>query len=943
MWPPTLLRSPQGKLAVLLSLGLGFTLLSPGLQQLHLATGYLPLHAFAETISIIFGCIIFALTWESRAHRSQATLLLASAFLAAALFDFCHLLSYQGMPDFITANGMQKAGNFRLAGRLTTLVALLAFALRSSKPQAASPTLAKLQLFATLGCSILICWLLLTLSDNISLPGGIGTEIAFICLNGLTALMLARRFARQRHPFDGWLATSAWVMGLAEIFLSFSSNPGDLPGLFSHAYKIAAYLFAYRALITHIVRQPYPRLAAEASRSRSIFETSLDGIHLIDMRGKVIDANPAFAAMLGYTCDEIRELRVTDFEAGKSPAEMANILEQMRRGQAHTLFETKLRRKDGNLIDAEVAINLARLPEDEFLVVAVRNLADRKAKDHLKLAGEVFQHAHVGLLITDAEGKIIELNPMTSEITGYCRDELIGQTPAILKSGTHEKEFYADLWNSLLHKGFWSGEICNRRKGGELYHELLSITAIHDNNGAEVNYLAVFSDITRRKSAEEEMRRIAHFDALTGLPNRLLLADRLEQAIAQNQRSNKQLAVCFLDLDGFKQINDSLGHETGDLLLKEVAIRLLSMVRGSDTVARLGGDEFVLLISGLNSEDECSQTLKRVLQSVSTPYTLVGDSLSEISASIGVTLYPADASDADTLVRHADHAMYAAKQAGKNCFQLFDAHMEQRLQARQDTLRRVARGLTTGQFLLHYQPKLDCRRNAVVGVEALIRWNHPILGLLTPSEFLPLLEDDDLALALGEWVFREALRQGHRWQQQGLDLTISVNAFPRQLQRQNFVEVLSKAVRETWPELPPGKFIIEITETAALNELESIQKSIGECRMLGIGFSLDDFGTGYSSLTYLRQLTVDELKIDLSFVRNMLTDNEDLSIINGLIGLGQAFKLQVVAEGVETDAHIGRLLELGCDIMQGFAISQPIPADQLETWLRQFPANSIRS
>jgi diguanylate cyclase (GGDEF)-like protein len=422
-----------------------------------------------------------------------------------------------------------------------------------------------------------------------------------------------------------------------------------------------------------------------------------------------------------------------------------------------------------------------------------------------------------------------------------------------------------------------------------------------------------------------------------------LLADRLNQAIAQNQRNKKILAICFMDLDGFKLINDSLGHEAGDLMLKEVGTRLQSLLRGSDTVARLGGDEFVMLISDLGTEEECSQALQRILQSIATPYALVGDTLSEISVSIGVTLYPADSSDPDTLLRHADHAMYAAKQAGKNCFQLFDARMEQRLQARQETLRRVARGLTAGQFLLHYQPKVDCRSNQVIGVEALIRWNHPILGNLTPNEFLPLLEDDDLALSLGEWVFREALRQGRLWAAEGIDLCISVNAFPRQLQRPNFPDIVAKAVADLWPDLPPGKFMIEITETAALRELDSIQKTIQACREFGVAFSLDDFGTGYSSLSYLRQLTVDELKIDQSFVRDMLVDTEDMSIINGLIGLGRAFDLKVVAEGVETDAHIHRLLEQGCNIMQGYGIARPMPAEKLGPWLIEFSEHPVWS
>jgi diguanylate cyclase (GGDEF)-like protein/PAS domain S-box-containing protein len=942
---PNLFTSLPARLAAIASLLALLAALITGTRLFESGAIFLPLHTIIETISVIIGGAIFALVWESRTHHSKGTLLLACGLLAASLLDLAHLLSYAGMPDFITPNTAQKAINFWLAARLTAAISLLIFALRASDASVASNRRSRWLFFGAIAYSVSVSWILLGFSENIPatfIPGlgltpfKIAMEWLVMTINIVAAIFLLRRYLAYQHPFDQWLAAASWVMALAEIFFTLYATVTDLYNLLGHFYKIAAYLLAYRALVTHIVRLPYEKLAYEADRNRTILETAQDGIHLVNMQGRVIDANRAFAEMLGYNAEEIRQLQVSDFEAAKSPAEVAALIESLRQNQTSALFETQLRRKDGKLIDTEIAMNLAQLAGEEFLVVAARNIADRKASDSLRLAGKVFKNAHVGLLITDTNGSIVEINPTACEITGYEHDELIGKNPSLLKSGQHPEFFYQDMWGSLLADGFWSNEICNRRKNGELYHELLSITAIRDRHDQPINYLAVFSDITRRKLAEDKMRQIAHFDALTGLPNRLLLADRIDQAIAQNQRNKKILAICFMDLDGFKLINDSLGHEAGDDLLKEVGTRLQSLLRGSDTVARLGGDEFVMLISDLGSEDECSLALQRILQSVATPYVLVGNTLSEISVSIGVTLYPADNSDPDTLLRHADHAMYAAKQAGKNCFQLFDARMEQRLQARQETLRRVARGLTAGQFQLHYQPKVDCRSKQVIGVEALIRWNHPILGNLTPNEFLPLLEDDDLALALGEWVFREALRQGRLWAAEGIALCISVNAFPRQLQRPNFPDIVAQAIADLWPDLPPGKFMIEITETAALRELDSIQKTIQACRELGIAFSLDDFGTGYSSLSYLRQLTVDELKIDQSFVRDMLVDAEDMSIINGLIGLGRAFNLKVVAEGVESDAHIQRLLEQGCNIMQGYGIARPMPAEKLGPWLTEF-------
>lgn len=565
-------------------------------------------------------------------------------------------------------------------------------------------------------------------------------------------------------------------------------------------------------------------------------------------------------------------------------------------------------------------------------------LATEISTDRLLRFVQIFQHAHVGLLVTDANAIITDVNDTVCAITGYSRAQLVGHNPSIFKSGEHDDGYYREMWAALNLSGHWNGEICNRRHDGSLYHEQLSISAVRDASAGLIGYVALLSDITRRKEAEEAMRHVAHFDALTGLPNRLLLADRLDQAIAVNRRASTLLAVCFLDLDGFKQVNDSLGHEAGDIMLKEVASRILNTLRGSDTVARLGGDEFVMLISGLSSEDECCLTLDRLLEAIAQPYELVADTLSEVTASIGVTIFPEDSNNADTLLRHADQAMYAAKHAGKNCYQLFDARMEQRIQARQDTLRRVSRALRTEQFELHYLPVVDIRQGKVIGAEGLIRWNHPVLGSLSPSEFIPLIEDDELALSLGEWVIRQALWQNHRWHEQGIELAVSINAFAKQLKRPNFPEVMARIIAETWPDMPPGRLIVEIVENTP-QELEAMESVIKACRALGVRFSLDDFGTGYSSLSCLRLLTIDEIKIYQTFIHDMLDDAQAAAIVEGVIGLGKAFGLQVVAEGVERDAHIARLQELGCDIMQGYGIGHPLPVTEFDQWLANFSPN----
>jgi diguanylate cyclase (GGDEF)-like protein/PAS domain S-box-containing protein len=946
--PPSFLAVSQVRVALAATAIAAVAASIPGSRYLDASPINLPLHTAVETVAIVVGCLIWTLVRASRDYRSAASIILGLAFLAAALLDFGHLLSYSGMPDLVAPSGPHKSIEFWLAARLILALALFTYALRDRSAMATDPVRCGLLMVATLSLVAGIYWLILFQSESMPATFVVGVGLSsfkvamewlITGLDVLAAILLARRYRVSKQALEAWLATACWLLALGEMFFSFHTANSDYFNLLGHGYKVWAYLVAYQALGQHIVLEPHERLELESSRLRAILETSLDGIHVVDRAGRVLDSNGAFARMLGYMPEEVLGRHVSDFEVDRRHGVVEAHIETLRLAGQSTFFETSLRRKDGGVIDVELSIGLSTWLDEEFLVIVARDLADRKASARLQLAGEVFEHAHVGFLITDQDGRIIEINPTACEITGYSREDLLGKNPSVLKSGVHDRAYFEDMWRALLSQGFWNGEICNRRKTGELYYELLSITAIRNHEARNTSYLAVFTDITRRKLAEEKMRRVAHFDALTGLPNRLLLADRLDQAMASNQRSGKLLAICFMDLDGFKQVNDLYGHEVGDALLREVGDRLQGLLRGSDTVARLGGDEFVMLLSSLESEEECSQALDRVLKIVATPYALPGDRLIEISSSVGVTLYPPDVADADTLLRHADQAMYAAKQAGKNCYQLFDAHMEQRLQARHDTLRRVAHGLSAGQFQLHYQPKVNCRTGVVVGVEALIRWDHPVLGSLSPSEFLPLLEDDDLALSLGEWVFREAMRQARLWSEQGLCLAVSVNAFPRQLQRPNFPDVVAAALHETWPTMEPGRLLIEITEAAAIDDLEAIQVAIQRCRALGIGFSLDDFGTGNASLSYLRQLTVDELKIDQSFVRDMLAGGDHQAIVDGVIGLGRAFSLVVVAEGVETDTHIRHLLQRGCDVMQGYGVARPMSAERVGLWLKEFSAN----
>jgi diguanylate cyclase (GGDEF)-like protein/PAS domain S-box-containing protein len=569
-------------------------------------------------------------------------------------------------------------------------------------------------------------------------------------------------------------------------------------------------------------------------------------------------------------------------------------------------------------------------------------VSDRQVvEERQRLAASVFDNAHEGIMITDPNGVILEVNVSFTELTGYTHEEALGKTADMLKSGHHDAGFYDEMWRKIRDEGYWRGEVWNRKKSGEIFVVLLTISSVRQRNGEISHFVAIFSDITLIKQHQQRLEHLAHFDALTQLPNRMLLADRLQLAMAQTERNGKTLAVCYLDLDNFKPINDQFGHAAGDYLLIEVAQRLKTCVRAGDTVSRLGGDEFVLLISNLADLHECDQAIARVASTLAHPFHVSEHNVA-ISASIGVTLYPQDNADPETLLRHADQAMYAAKQAGRNRYHLFDPEHDRRARVHREELGRIREALAKGEFRLYYQPKVDMRKGHVVGAEALIRWQHPERGLLLPDQFLPTIEGNELAIEVGDWVIREALNQIEEWHTQGLHLAISINISGNHLQHEGFARRLGEHLA-LHPGVLPGQIELEVLETAALEDIASIAELFTECRRLGVSFALDDFGTGYSSLTYFRRLPADTLKIDQSFIRNMLDDPDDLAIVEGVIGLTQAFQRKVIAEGVESVEHGLVLLLLGCDMAQGFGIARPMPADQLPEWSGQFRPDELWS
>jgi diguanylate cyclase (GGDEF)-like protein/PAS domain S-box-containing protein len=559
---------------------------------------------------------------------------------------------------------------------------------------------------------------------------------------------------------------------------------------------------------------------------------------------------------------------------------------------------------------------------------------NRRSRARLQLAANVFTYAREGILITDVEGHIVEVNTAFTRITGYERHEVLGKNPRILKSGHQDEEFYQRMWASLNTLGHWEGEIWNRRKNGEVFAELQSISVVRDADDKVVNYVSLLSDISQQKAHEQDLEQIARYDVLTGLPNRALLADRLRQAMAHCLRQRNVLAVVFVDLDGFKQVNDMHGHDVGDKLLIALSMRMKTALRDGDTLARIGGDEFVAVLTGMEQPRDCEIVLARMLIAAADA-VVIGDAVLHLSASIGVTLFPHDASDADKLLRHADHAMYQAKQAGKNRYHYFDVKDDLEVKTHRESLDEISRGLDLEQFVLHYQPKVNMKTGAVVGLEALIRWQHPQRGLLLPSDFLPTIKDHPLSIKLGDWVIGAAVREIAAWSEVTLFTSVSVNIDAIHLQQPGFVARLSDILAE-YPNVKPKQLDLEILETSALNDMEKVIGIMNECAAMGVGFSLDDFGTGYSSLTYLKRLPAELMKIDKSFVIGMVQESDDFVIVEGVVSLSKAFGRSVLAEGVETVAHGELLLALGCHLGQGFGIARAMPAAEVCRWIAEW-------
>ena len=670
------------------------------------------------------------------------------------------------------------------------------------------------------------------------------------------------------------------------------------------------------------------RLAASEARYRELFDSMSDGVAVFEAVADgedflFRDLNRAGERIGRIPRDRVIGRRVSEVFPGVAEIGLIDALRRVWRGGGREVLPSTYY-QDAR-ISQWVENRVFGLPTGEVVTVYTDLTESRRAEESLRLAKRVLDNTAEGLLITDAQARIVEVNPAFETITGYTAADVLGCTPSILKSGRHEEDFYRDMWRRLSEAGHWQGEIWNRRKDGQLFPEWLTIDVVRNDNDRVTHYVGLFTDISPVKEAQRRIDYLAHHDALTGLPNRVLMHQRLEQLLAS--ADGRLMALFFIDLDRFKLINDSLGHPVGDGVLVALAERMTRWTGAADVLARLGGDEFVLFLAEPGSVERVAAAAADLLADLRRPVQVSGHEL-VLSASIGIGLYPSDASDADALIQRADRAMYEAKEQGRNNFQFFTRSLIDGAIERL-TLEHALRGVVErDELMLLYQPQVDLRTGLLVGAEALVRWRHPKLGLIPPVRFIPLAEDIGAIEAIGRWVLETALGQLVEWDQAGLYMPrIAVNLSMRQIERRDLVAQVSEALHRTG--VGPKRLELEVTESILMRDVEGAKAALGALKALGIGIAVDDFGTGYSSLASLRLLPLDRLKIDRAFVADIGDDAGDEAIVRTVIALARSLGLETVAEGVECETQLRFLREEGVDLAQGFLFGKPMSATAL--------------
>ncbi|MFC5300733.1 EAL and GGDEF domain-containing protein [Azospira restricta] len=718
---------------------------------------------------------------------------------------------------------------------------------------------------------------------------------------------------------------SRFPMAIMGVPATFSGEPASVGTVFD--------LTAQRLVEDQIVES--------RNRYRALFESAQDAIIVIDgAAGTIVEANVAAEILFRRPREQLLRLPSADIFPPDRRARHEVELRRHITAGGEAPEEMRIRNADGEDVPVEVSTSVVENGGRKQLQAIFRDIsARRRAEEGLRLAQRVFDVGEEVILITDAERRIITVNPAFTRVTGFSREEAVGQTPGFLSSGRQPPEFYAAMWAAIERDGVWQGELWNRRKNGEVFPAWLTISAYRDSEGKVINYIGISSDISERHAAEARIRQLAYYDPLTRLPNRTLLQDRVDQVLAQTRREGTLAALLFIDLDHFKTINDSLGHFTGDQLLCAVAQRMSECVRKTDTVARLGGDEFVVVCSETSIEGTAG-VARKILKAVSQSFQTDGHQLT-VTPSVGISLFPQDGDDFETLLKHADTAMYRAKESGRNAYQFFAREMNEAAFERLMLENSLRVALERRELVLHYQPQVDLASGRIIGAEALIRWQHPQLGMVSPGRFVPIAEASGLIVPIGAWVLKEACRQAAEWRAAGLPpISVAVNISSAQFRQQRFDEAVAGVLQLTG--LPAEHLELELTESIVMEDAEATVQALRKLSVMGVQLAIDDFGTGYSSLSYLKRFPIDKLKIDRSFVRDIVTDADDWAIASTVISMGQSLRLQVIAEGVETAEQLDMLRRQGCHAVQGYHFSRPVPAGDFVGLLARQPFVAAR-
>lgn len=684
-------------------------------------------------------------------------------------------------------------------------------------------------------------------------------------------------------------------------------------------------------LLAHL-RNEHRALAQAKALFDGLTKNTLAAIYTLDKKLRITYANAVFGRITGHDPHILSQGYPLErlFPPKAFVAVRRSIEARLENPSLDSHYESSLRHKDGHLIDIEVFGSSTDVEGQRVIIGILLDITERKRSEALsRRAALVYKHTSEAMVIATPEARVLDINPAFTAVTGYTRADIIGQKVSRLSSGRHDKAFYAALWHSLLEHGHWRGDIHNRRKNGEEYIEHLSINALRGPDGSVEAYVGLFSDVTRRRQDEAAIWHQAHFDYLTQLPNRKMFQDALQHSIRLSHGSGKRLALLFLDLDLFKAINDTYGHDMGDTLLKHVAQRLRASVRDRDAVARMGGDEFTVIIRELGDHGNLDIICRNILHALGQPYH-VGDDILRVTVSIGVSLFPDHGEDDDSLLRHADIAMYAAKSKGRNQYHVFSSGMLDDVRERRDLTQDLHAALSNAQFRLYYQPIIALRSGRIARFEALVRWAHPERGLVSPMAFIPLAEQTGLINPIGQWVFETATAQLARWRAQyNPRLEISVNVSPVQLLPGGLdVAQWEQALRDAG--LPLEALTLEITEGLLMETDPDFRRNLRAVQASGMRLALDDFGTGYSSISYLKRFDIDTLKIDRSFIQNITTSTQDLSLCQGMIHMAHAMGMTIVAEGVETRQQHELLTRAGCDYGQGYWYDRPLSAQEIE-------------